>query len=129
VFEKKQRRKFSINRGFVGDYIGVDNHPVLQSLVGKREKVAYAEHVLKYDRQFKVCSFSLNLFLSLTTFSLQSARRDLILTSNALFLIGREKIKKGPEKGKFKEVIKRKLELENIADITSSPLQVCLRKR
>jgi myosin I len=55
VFEKKQRRKFSINRGHVGDYIGMENHPPLQALVGKREKVGYAEHVLKYDRQFKVC--------------------------------------------------------------------------
>ncbi|CAB3366602.1 Hypothetical predicted protein [Cloeon dipterum] len=105
VFEKKQRRRFSINRGFVGDYIGVENQPALLALIGKREKVAYAEHVLKYDRTFK------------------SARRDLILTSNALFLIGREKVKKGPEKGKFKEVVKRKLEIENIGDITLSKLQ------
>jgi myosin I len=62
--------------------------------------------------------------LNLTDCPEKSARRDLVLTSNALFLIGREKIKKGPEKGKFKEVIKRKLELENIGDITLSTLQV-----
>ena len=34
LFNKKERRRFSINRNFVGDYIGYDNNPALRSLVG-----------------------------------------------------------------------------------------------
>ncbi|CAG7821734.1 unnamed protein product, partial [Allacma fusca] len=34
VFGKKQRRSYSINRAFMGDYIGLDHKPELQSLVG-----------------------------------------------------------------------------------------------
>ena len=45
-------------------------------------------------------------------------KRDLILTPKCVCLIGREKIKKGPEKGRLKEVIKRKIELENISQIS-----------
>ena len=55
VFGKKERRRFSLNRGFVGDYIGLDNQPALRALVGKREKIEFAETVLKYDRRFQVC--------------------------------------------------------------------------
>jgi hypothetical protein len=54
VFGKKQRRRFSINRNFAGDYIGLDSRPLLKNLVGRREKVAFAEVVKKYDRRFKV---------------------------------------------------------------------------
>lgn len=61
VFDKKERRRFSVNRSFVGDYIGMDYNPNLQSIVGKREKVAYAEVVIKYDRRFKVSSPEGNL--------------------------------------------------------------------
>ncbi|PSN42852.1 Unconventional myosin-Ie [Blattella germanica] len=108
MFGKKQRRRYSINRNFAGDYIGLDSRPALQSLVGRREKVAFAEVVKKYDRRFK----------------LYVARRDLILTSRAVFLIGREAVKKGPEKGKHIEVVKRKLEFENISHVSLSTLQV-----
>ena len=55
MFGKKERRKYSINRNFAGDYIGLDSRPTLQSLVGRREKVEFAEVVKKYDRRFKVC--------------------------------------------------------------------------
>ncbi|KAF4531634.1 hypothetical protein B566_EDAN006565 [Ephemera danica] len=105
VFQKKQRRRFSVNRAFAGDYIGMDYNPALQNLIGRREKVFYAEIVLKYDRRFK------------------SIRRDLILTAQALFLIGREKVKKGVDKGKIKEVVKRRLELHTITSVCVSPLQ------
>lgn len=54
VFGKKERRPFSLNRGFAGDYIGMENQPALRALVGKREKIEFAETVLKYDRRFKV---------------------------------------------------------------------------
>ncbi|XP_071442826.1 unconventional myosin-Ie-like [Hetaerina americana] len=104
-YGKKERRKFSLNRNFVGDYIGVEYKPALQSIIGRREKVVFAEVVSKYDRRFKV------------------ARRDLILTMNALFLIGREQIKKGLDKGKYVEVVKRKLEFSHISLISVSPLK------
>lgn len=34
LFNKKERRRGSINRNFVGDYIGYDGNPALRSLVG-----------------------------------------------------------------------------------------------
>ncbi|KAK8758165.1 hypothetical protein V5799_004202, partial [Amblyomma americanum] len=102
---RKERREHSLNRNFVGDYIGMDHHPELRVLVGKRDRVEFAETVLKYDRRFK------------------SVKRDLILTPKSLFLIGREKIKKGNDKGKIKEVIKRKIDLENISQVTTSTLK------
>ncbi|KAJ4435524.1 Unconventional myosin-Ie [Periplaneta americana] len=105
MFGKKERRRYSINRNFAGDYIGLDSRPVLQNLVGRREKVSFAEVVKKYDRRFK------------------AARRDLILTSRSVFLIGREAVKKGPEKGKHIEVIKRKLDFENISHVSLSTFQ------
>ena len=55
VFGKKERRQFSLNRGFAGDYIGLENQPALRALVGKREKIEFADTVVKYDRRFKVC--------------------------------------------------------------------------
>uniref|UniRef100_A0A224Z4W2 Myosin I n=1 Tax=Rhipicephalus zambeziensis TaxID=60191 RepID=A0A224Z4W2_9ACAR len=102
---RKERRHHSLNRNFVGDYIGLDHHPELRVLVGKRERVEFAETVLKYDRRFK------------------PVKRDLVLTPKSLFLIGREKIKKGNDKGKIKEVIKRKIDLENISQVTTSTRQ------
>jgi myosin-1 len=59
MFGKKERRRYSINRNFAGDYIGLDSRPLLQSLVGRREKVAFAEVVKKYDRRFKVSCIEL----------------------------------------------------------------------
>ena len=32
---KKQRRRLTLNRNFVGDYIGFDTNPSLRALVGK----------------------------------------------------------------------------------------------
>lgn len=105
LFNHKQRRRASLNRNFVGDYIGIDGKPQTMSLLGRREKVAFAEVVKKYDRRFKV------------------SRRDLILTGKCLFLIGREQIKKGVDKGQWIEVIKRKLPLEQISYVSLSTLQ------
>ncbi|KAG8231097.1 hypothetical protein J437_LFUL011176 [Ladona fulva] len=95
-FGKKERRRFSLNRNFIGDYIGIEYRPTIQSLIGRREKIIFAE---------------------------VSTMRDLVLTTNALFLIGREKIKKGVDKGKYVEVLKRKLEYANISFVSVSPLK------
>lgn len=51
---KKERRNYSINRNFVGDYIGLEEKPGLRALIGKRERIEFAETVNKYDRRFKV---------------------------------------------------------------------------
>lgn len=48
----------------------------------------------------------------------QSIKRDLILTPKAIYLIGREKVKKGAEKGQIKEVLKRKLEFGSISSVS-----------
>ena len=53
-------------------------------------------------------------------------RRDLVLTGKCLFLIGRESVKKGPEKGKIIQVIKRKLSFDQISHVSMSTLQVRL---
>lgn len=53
-------------------------------------------------------------------------RRDLILTGKYVYLIGREQIKKGTEKGKSVEVIKRKLSFNQISYVSLSTLQVII---
>lgn len=54
LFGHKERRRASLNRNFVGDYIGLEGKPQTMSLIGRREKVFFAEVVKKYDRRFKV---------------------------------------------------------------------------
>ena len=59
---RKERKRFSINRNFVGDYIGMEENPALRALlVGKRERVEFADTVNKYDRRFKVFSFMISV--------------------------------------------------------------------
>uniref|UniRef100_A0A8C0VI54 Myosin IE n=3 Tax=Cyanistes caeruleus TaxID=156563 RepID=A0A8C0VI54_CYACU len=105
LLNKKERRRNSINRNFVGDYIGMEEHPELRQFVGKREKIDFADTVTKYDRRFK------------------SVKRDLVLTPKCIYLIGREKIKQGPEKGQVKEVLKRRMEVERILSVSLSTMQ------
>uniref|UniRef100_A0A8C9YFE6 Osteoclast-stimulating factor 1 n=1 Tax=Sander lucioperca TaxID=283035 RepID=A0A8C9YFE6_SANLU len=96
LLNKKERRRNSINRNFVGDYLGTDNHPEIRQFVGRRERIDFADVVVKFDRRFK------------------TTKRDLILTPKFLYLIGREKVKQGPDKGQIQEVLKRKIELNKI---------------
>ncbi|XP_047622182.1 unconventional myosin-Ie isoform X3 [Phacochoerus africanus] len=105
LLNKKERRRNSINRNFIGDYIGMEEHPELQQFVGKREKIDFADTVTKYDRRFK------------------SVKRDLLLTPKCLYLIGREKVKQGPDKGLVKEVLKRRIEMERILSVSLSTMQ------
>ncbi|NXJ11670.1 MYO1E protein, partial [Odontophorus gujanensis] len=105
LLNKKERRRNSINRNFVGDYIGMEEHPELRQFVGKREKIDFADTVTKYDRRFK------------------SVKRDLVLTPKCIYLIGREKVKQGPEKGQVKEVLKRRMEVERILSVSLSTMQ------
>uniref|UniRef100_A0AAR2IMN9 Osteoclast-stimulating factor 1 n=1 Tax=Pygocentrus nattereri TaxID=42514 RepID=A0AAR2IMN9_PYGNA len=105
LLNKKERRRHSLNRNFVGDYLGMDDRPELRQFLGKREKIDFADTVTKYDRRFK------------------GIKRDLILTPKSLYLIGREKVKQGPEKGQIKEVLKRKIEVDKIMAVSLSTLQ------
>uniref|UniRef100_A0ACB8E4S0 Unconventional myosin-Ie n=2 Tax=Sphaerodactylus townsendi TaxID=933632 RepID=A0ACB8E4S0_9SAUR len=105
LLNKKERRRNSINRNFVGDYIGMEDHPELRQFLGKREKIDFADKVTKYDRRFK------------------GVKRDLILSPKCVYLIGREKVKQGPDRGLVKEVLKRRIEVERILSVSLSPMQ------
>uniref|UniRef100_H2V899 Osteoclast-stimulating factor 1 n=1 Tax=Takifugu rubripes TaxID=31033 RepID=H2V899_TAKRU len=106
LLNRKERRRHSLNRNFVGDYLGMEDRPELRQFLGKREKIDFADKVTKYDRRFKV-----------------SVRRDLILTPKAVYLIGREKVKQGPEKGQVTEVLKRRIDVEKILAVSLSTMQ------
>ncbi|KAL3989715.1 Myosin head (motor domain) family protein [Acanthocheilonema viteae] len=102
---RKERRRFSINRNFVGDYIGLDCHSALQALAGRKERIVFAATINKYDRRFKV------------------SKLDFLITTNKIVLIGREVEKKGPNKGKIIEILKRQIDYNDIASIGLSPYQ------
>ncbi|MCP9263225.1 Unconventional myosin-Ie [Dirofilaria immitis] len=102
---RKDRRRFSINRNFVGDYIGLEYHPALQALAGKKERIVFAATVNKYDRRFKI------------------SKLDFLVTTNKIVLIGREIEKKGPNKGKIVEILKRQIGYNDIVSIGLSPYQ------
>lgn len=105
LFNKKMRRRASINRCFVGDYIGFGNNAGLRALVGKRERIEFACCVNKYDRRFRV------------------QKRDLLLSGQNLYLIGRERVKKGPQAGELIEKVMRKIELSDIVNVDLSTRQ------
>ncbi|XP_053319961.1 unconventional myosin-If [Spea bombifrons] len=105
LYGLKERRRNSINRNFVGDYLGMEDKPELRQFMAKRERIDFADSVNKYDRRFKVI------------------KRDLILSPKYLYLIGREKVKKGPEKGQIKEVLKKKMEIQCLRSISLSSRQ------
>jgi len=54
LYNSKERRRNSINRNFVGDYLGLEHKPELRQFLAKRERVDFADSVNKYDRRFKV---------------------------------------------------------------------------
>lgn len=54
LYNFKERRRNSINRNFVGDYLGMEDKPELRQFLGKRERIDFADSVTKYDRRFKV---------------------------------------------------------------------------
>lgn len=49
---------------------------------------------------------------------LQPIKRDLILTPKCVYVIGREKVKRGPEKGLVREVLKKKLEIQALRGVS-----------
>lgn len=42
----------------------------------------------------------------------------MILTPKAVYLIGREKVKQGPDKGQVTEVLKRRIDVEKILAVS-----------
>lgn len=77
LLNRKERRRHSLNRNFVGDYLGMDDRPELRQFLGKREKIDFADKVTKYDRRFKVSDQAPRLHLPgerFTTASLLALR-------------------------------------------------------
>ncbi|XP_054836213.1 unconventional myosin-If [Eublepharis macularius] len=105
LYNFKERRRNSINRNFVGDYLGMEDKPELRQFLAKRERIDFADSVTKYDRRFK------------------PIKRDFILTPKYFYLIGREKVKKGPEKGQIREVLKKKVEIHAVHRVSLSTRQ------
>uniref|UniRef100_A0A8C9TFW9 Myosin IEb n=1 Tax=Scleropages formosus TaxID=113540 RepID=A0A8C9TFW9_SCLFO len=54
LLNKKERRRNSLNRNFTGDYIGTENRPEIQQFAGRKERIDFADVVIKYDRRFRV---------------------------------------------------------------------------
>ncbi|OUM68513.1 hypothetical protein PIROE2DRAFT_65913 [Piromyces sp. E2] len=104
-YNKKQRRRFSINRDFSGDYINYLSNPILKQLVGKNEKVYFASEMNKFDRKFK----NVSIF-------------DFIIGEQTVYFIGKEKAKKGPNKGKFIKVVKRAVPIDQVTGVSTSTL-------
>lgn len=67
---------------------------------------------------FHVLGFTLRNYLYCVVLLFQTVKRDLILTPKFLYLIGREKVKQGPDKGQIQEVLKRKIELKKIQSVS-----------
>ncbi|XP_071795334.1 unconventional myosin-Ie-like [Asterias amurensis] len=105
LFNKKERRRYSLNRNFAGDYIGFEQNPALQALTARRERIEFSDKVNKFDRRFKV------------------TKRDLLLSSRNIYLIGREKVASGPDKGQIKDVVKRLIPVAQVKSISLSTLQ------
>ncbi|KRZ72034.1 Unconventional myosin-Ie, partial [Trichinella papuae] len=125
LYGHKQRRRASINRKFFGDYIGLDEKPELKTLVGKREKIWFADSVCKYDRRFKVelkCNnFMQKSYLKINIF--QACIRYLLLTSKAVLIVQHIHGKTKRYSNQSEYVVKRHIELEKIASVMLSPNQ------
>ena len=48
----------------------------------------------------------------------QMTKRDLLLSAKNIYLIGRERVKKGPQKGQQVEVVKRKINFDNLSHVS-----------
>lgn len=101
MHNKKERKRFSINREFLGDYLNVLDNPVLKALIGdKNEKTLFSDTIVKYDRSFKF------------------SQREIIITDQHVFIIGAEIEKNGPNKGKLIKAVKRKMPFSQISSVS-----------
>lgn len=69
---------------------------------GKNTRVFFAHDVTKYDRKFK------------------ATQREFLLTETDVIMIGTEKEKSGPNKGRLVKAIKRKIPLKEIQSVSLS---------
>nr|XP_025038318.1 unconventional myosin-Ie [Pelodiscus sinensis] len=144
LLNKKERRRNSINRNFIGDYIGMEEHPELrQKGIGQFHSPKDSnlkENYYFWDRWMHMISaylcasclanfrclwilMMLYIYIFSNHFTFQGVKRDLVLTPKCIYLIGREKVKQGPEKGLVKEVLKRRIEVERILSVSLSTMQ------
>lgn len=98
MYLKKERNRFTLNRVFLGDYLNILDDPVMKILIEK-QKSMFSSQITKYDRKFK------------------AVNRELILTETHVFIIGAEEAKKGPNKGQFLKIVKRKLSYTEIKSV------------
>jgi myosin-1 len=98
MYNKKERNRYSLNRVFLGDYLNVLDNPVMKVLIEK-QKSMFSSQITKYDRKFN------------------AVNRELVLTDTHLFIIGAEEVKKGPTKGQFVKIVKRKLAYKEIKSV------------
>ena len=57
---------------------------------------------------------------------IKEAKRDLIVTAKAIFLIGREPVKSGPNKGQMVESISRRISFHELNQVSGHFLRKCL---
>uniref|UniRef100_A0A914ICE4 Uncharacterized protein n=1 Tax=Globodera rostochiensis TaxID=31243 RepID=A0A914ICE4_GLORO len=75
---RKERCRFSLERRFVGDYIGMEQRPGLQAIIGRRERLHFAASVVKYDRRFRPTRT--DLLLTCQIFLVEVVKRQILLT-------------------------------------------------
>lgn len=86
LYNSKERRKNSINRNFVGDYLGLEQKPELRQFLAKRERVDFADSVNKFDRRFKVKLFMFR-FLKFNQEGSYCSQKCLASSQNVLLLL------------------------------------------
>lgn len=102
VGNRKERRRGTINRGFYGDYLGFRHDDFLKKLVDKNDNIVFADFATKYDREMKPTNW------------------EILLGQSSIYLIGFEKVKEGPYKGKFMKTLKRKIQLKELSKVSLS---------
>ena len=60
----------------------------------------------------------LRVDVTIVTSTGQVEKRDLVVTGKAVWLIGRQKVKEGPDKGTMVAAVSRKIELDKILKVT-----------
>jgi hypothetical protein len=104
LYGKKERKRISLRRDYIGDYIGYLDNAALRTLMGKNMQVLFADNIIKYDRRFN------------------AQPRTLLMTSKQVNIIALEKMKEGPNKGKDMHIFKRQINITAITGITVSTM-------
>ena len=54
LLNKKERKRLSINRNFVGDYLGITENPSLRALVGNQPRSLQGHHCTKQPLKIQI---------------------------------------------------------------------------